>query len=134
MDSLWARINFLDSINLLEIKQILDVHGWLGPKQVGAQGNTTIWLVIQHADLATQEHYLPLMQSAADLGNASCENLAFLEDRILVRKKQLQWYGTQQFIPNDSNTSHYFPVEAPDELNFRRISMGMPPFSAEQLE
>ena len=68
----------------MEIKQLLDKHGWLGPKQVGNRGNTTIWLVIQHADITTQQHYLPMMQAAADAGKATCGNLAYLEDRILA--------------------------------------------------
>ena len=134
MDSLWIKINLLDSINLLEIKQMLDAHGWLGPKQVGHRGNTTLWLVIQHADLATQEHYLPMMQAAADAGKASCGNLAYLEDRILVRKNQKQWYGSQHYKPNGSNVTLYFPVEDPDNLNDRRESMGLSPFSLELIE
>jgi len=134
VDSLWAKINRLDSLNLLEIKQMLGTYGWLGPKQVGNRGNTTLWLVIQHADLTTQEHYLPMMRAAADAGKASCSNLAYLEDRILVEKKQKQWYASQLYTPYDSNKSFYFPVEDPDNLNARRASMGLPPFSEGVIE
>lgn len=134
MDSLWVKINRLDSLNLLEIKQLLATYGWLGPKQVGNRGNTTLWLVIQHADLATQELYLPMMQAAADVGKASCGNLAYLEDRILVGKKQKQWYASQLYTPYGSEKSFYFPVEDPDNLNARRASMGLPAFSEAVIE
>jgi len=134
MDTLWKRINLQDSLNLLEIKQLLDKHGWLGAKQVGNRGNTTVWLVIQHANLATQEHYLPMMRAAADAGKASCGNLAYLEDRILVRKKQKQLYASQLYTPNGSDTTFYYPVEDPDNLNVRREGMNLPPFSTETIE
>ena len=134
MDTLWAKINKQDSLNLLEIKQILDQYGWLGPKQVGNRGNTTLWLVIQHADLATQEQYLPLMRAAADAGKATCGNLAYLEDRILVRKKQKQLYASQLYTPNGSNETLYYPVEDPDNLNIRRAGMDLPPVSPEIIE
>jgi hypothetical protein len=134
VDSLWAKINRLDSLNLLEIREILGKYGWLGPRQVGNRGNATLWLVIQHADLATQEQYLPLMRAAADSGKASCGNLAYLEDRILLRKKQKQWYGSQLYTPYGSDKSLYFSVEDPDNLNARRASMGLPPFSPSIIE
>ena len=134
MNSLWAKINRLDSLNLLEIKQLLNTHGWLGPKQVGHRGNTTLWLVIQHADLATQEQYLPMMRVAADVGKATCGNLAYLEDRILVGKNKKQWYASQLYIPHGSPKRIYFPVEDPDHLNERRVSMGLTPFSPETIE
>src|SRR5690606_19395504 len=54
----WKLINEKDSINLIKIKKILEERGWLGPKIIGEQGNATLFLVIQHADLKTQEKYL----------------------------------------------------------------------------
>ena len=53
-----------DSINIIKIKKILDEHGWLGADIIGNQGNTTLFLVIQHSDLETQEKYLPMMLEA----------------------------------------------------------------------
>src|SRR5690606_27529509 len=50
----WNLINEKDSINLIKIKKILDERrGWLGPKIIGNQGNSTLFLVIQHSDLET---------------------------------------------------------------------------------
>ncbi|MCC6463433.1 MAG: hypothetical protein IT260_23385 [Saprospiraceae bacterium] len=134
MKALWEKISLQDSINLLDIKQILDTFGWPGPKQVGHGGNKTVWLVIQHAGLAEQEQYLPLLRAAADEGKATCGNLAYLEDRILVRKKQKQLYASQQFTPNTSNETWYYPVEDPDNLNIRRAGMGMSPLSDKTIE
>lgn len=56
----WKMISEKDSINLIKVKTILDTRGWLGEDIVGEQGNTTLFLVIQHSDIKTQEHYLPM--------------------------------------------------------------------------
>jgi hypothetical protein len=40
-----------DSVNLIKVKNILDTRGWLGADVIGEQGNTTLFLVIQHSDL-----------------------------------------------------------------------------------
>src|ERR1700752_1886159 len=37
----WEIINKQDSINLIEIKTILDKYGWLGADIIGEQGNST---------------------------------------------------------------------------------------------
>ena len=54
VDALWKHIEKKDSINLLKIKSILDKYGWVGEEKVGPQANSTLFLVIQHADLTTQ--------------------------------------------------------------------------------
>ena len=61
---IWKIIYKDDSINLQKIEKILDVYGWLGTDVVGDDGNLTIFLVIQHADVKVQEKYLPMMRDA----------------------------------------------------------------------
>jgi hypothetical protein len=95
MDSLWKRINYFDSINLIRIKNIIDTYGWLGPDEVGQQGASTIFLVIQHADSLTQIQYVPKMREAVKKGKAQSQNLALLEDRILTNQGKPQIYGSQ---------------------------------------
>jgi hypothetical protein len=51
MDSLWRKINYQDSINLIRVRKILDIYGWLGADVLGQQGNTTLFSVIQHYDI-----------------------------------------------------------------------------------
>ena len=58
---LWKIIIEKDSINKVKVISILDKYGWLGDEIVGEHGNSALFLVIQHADLKTQEHYLPMM-------------------------------------------------------------------------
>jgi len=57
-----------DSINVVEIVRILDSRGWLGSDIIGRRGNQTLYLVIQHADLKTQESYLPMIREVVKKG------------------------------------------------------------------
>ncbi len=116
-----------DSINLIKIKKVLDEYGWLGPGKIGEKGNTVLFLVIQHADLATQEQYLPMMKEAVANGNAKASSLALLIDRIEMRHGRPQVYGSQ--IVNDEKTGEPGLYRIADEknVNKRRAEMGLGP-------
>lgn len=129
MQDHWKLINEKDSINLIKIKAILDQYGWLGADVVGGQGNATLFLVIQHADLATQEKYLPMMREAVKNGKALGGNLALLEDRVALRQGKRQIYGSQ--IGRDTETKIYYvsPLEDPDHVDKRRAEVGLGPLA-----
>ena len=115
----------MDSTNLVEIVRILDSRGWLGSDIIGRQGNQTLYLVIQHADLKTQERYLPMMRKAVKKGNARARELASLEDRVALRQRKKQIYGTQ--MGRDKETGEYFvlPLIDPDNVDKRRKKIGL---------
>lgn len=121
----WKLINEKDSVNLVKIKKILDERGWLGPKIIGDRGNSTLFLVIQHSDLETQEKYLPMMRDAVQKGNAMASSLALLEDRVALRKGEKQIYGSQ--IGRDQETGEYYvlPLIDPDNVDKRRSEVGL---------
>lgn len=125
----WKIINEKDSLNLIEVKKILDTYGWAGPDVVGGRGSTTLFLVIQHADQATQEKYLPMMREAVKNGKAQGSSLALLEDRVALRQGKKQIYGSQ--IGRDKKTNAYYvsPLEDPDNVDKRRAEVGLPPLA-----
>ena len=125
MKTLWATIGLKDSINLIKTKAILDKYGWLGKDIIGDPGNTTLFLIIQHADLATQTKYLPMMREAVAHGKAAASNLALLEDRVAIRQGKKQIYGSQ--IARDPDTKEYYvsPLEDPDNVDTRRANVGL---------
>ncbi|MBS1668907.1 MAG: hypothetical protein JST58_16150 [Bacteroidetes bacterium] len=129
MKSLMKLIGEKDSINLIKVKSILDKNGWLGPETVGARGSLTLFLVIQHADLPTQKKYLPMMREAAKNNKLQKNNLALIEDRVALREGQKQIYGSQ--IGRDPKTGNYFifPLTDPDNVDKRRVEMGLPPLA-----
>jgi hypothetical protein len=125
MKNHWKIINEKDSLNLIKVKSILDNYGWLGTDVVGGQGNLTLFLVIQHSNLATQEKYLPMMREAVKNGKAQGSNLALLEDRVALGQGKRQIYGSQ--IGRDSETQIYYvsPLEDPDNVDKRRAEVGL---------
>jgi len=125
----WKMISEKDSINLIKVKTILDTRGWLGADVVGEQGNTTLFLVIQHSDIKTQERYLPMMRQAVKNGKAKGSSLALLEDRVALRQGRMQIYGSQ--INRDIKTQSFYvsPLEDPDNVDKRRAEVGLQPLA-----
>lgn len=129
MQDHWKLIHEKDSINLIKVKTILEYYGWLGEDDIGKQGNSTLFLVIQHADLATQEKYLPMMRQAVKNKKAQASSLALLEDRVALRQGNKQIYGSQ--IGRNPSTNQYYvsPLEDPDNVDKRRAEVGLPPLA-----
>ena len=125
MKAHWQVIRTKDSVNLVKVKKILADRGWLGADVVGVQGNSTLFLVIQHSDLKTQQHYLPVMREAVKKGNARGSSLALLEDRVALGLGKRQIYGSQ--VSRNAETGEYYvlPLEDPDNVDKRRAEVGL---------
>ncbi len=127
MKAHWKIIQEKDSLNLLKVSKILDERGWLGAEVVGNQGNSALFLVIQHADIETQEKYLPMMREAVKAGNARSSSLALLEDRVALRKGEKQIYGSQVSRDTESGEYYVLPLIDPDNVDKRRAEVGLDP-------
>ena len=125
MIELWRTINKMDSIDLIQVKEILDRDGWLGADVVGNTGNSALFLVIQHADLKTQEYYLPMMKEAVKKGNAQPANLALLIDRIEMRNGRPQIYGSQVNMKDGKYV--FYQIADESNVNKRREEVGLDP-------
>lgn len=112
-----------DSLNLIEAKKILDEHGLLGIDKVGTEGAAALWLVIQHATLAEQEKYLPMLERAVEEGELVPYQLAYLKDRIRMRQGKRQIYGSQ-FATFEGKRVLY-PVENLETINETRRAIGL---------
>jgi hypothetical protein len=119
----------IDSSNLIAVTKILDEHGWLGPDSVGDAGSIALFAVIQHADHATQERYLPMMRAAVAKGDAEAGDLAYVEDRAALEEGKRQIYGSQ--IDRNQATGKYYvsPLEDPDHVDERRAAVGLGPLA-----
>ena len=120
-------IRKVDKENLERIDAIIQKHGWPGTSLVGEKGSGSAWTVIQHADLATQKAYLPVMVKAADAGELSWALLATTIDRIQVREGKPQTYGTQFHQVN----GELVPERIEDETHVdeRRKKVGLQPLA-----
>ena len=126
MNMFWEMIREQDSINEHQVLKIIDEKGWVGKSLVGPKANSTLWLVIQHAPLKTQEKYLPLLKESVKKGESSGQNLALLEDRILMRNDMPQIYGSQ--VKRDKEGKGYFhEIIEPEYVNQRRSEIGLGP-------
>lgn len=127
MKYFWNLVNTQDSLNELEVVEILEKRGWVGKSVIGDKANMTLWLVIQHAPLETQEKYLPLLRESVKAGESKGSRLALLEDRILMRNEKPQIYGSQ--IKRDSlqGELYVYPVKDPEYVNQRRAAIGLGP-------
>ncbi|TDQ06218.1 DUF6624 domain-containing protein [Pedobacter metabolipauper] len=127
IDSLYRHMHNADKDNLLKVNVIIKQYGWLGPQKVGITGSQGLFLVIQHADLKTQEYYLPMIRAAEKNGEILSSNLAILEDRICMRNGKKQVYGSQGFTDKETGKKYIYPIIDIDNLDERRKAMGMPP-------
>ncbi len=122
---IWSLINRQDSICLNKLIKILDTHGWVGKSKVGEKANQAIWLIIQHSELNIQEKYLPLLKESVEKGESEGWHLAFLKDRVLMRNKQKQLYGTQAVWDKTLQKNKIYPIEDLKNVNQRRKKLGL---------
>jgi hypothetical protein len=125
VQSLRKIIHEKDSLNQIVVKKIINEHGWLGADIIGEQGNLTLFLVIQHSDLATQLEYLPLMREAVKRGNASASSLALLEDRTALGQGKHQIYGSQIWSNPETGELFVAPLIDPKNVDQRRAEVGL---------
>ena len=123
--AIWKRIGDHDRLNQQRVSEILDSYGWPMTSQVGQDGALTVFLVVQHADIAFQVKYLPLLQAAVVAGEPLKPQLALLEDRVLLRQGQPQRYGSQ--VNTRDGAVDLGIVEDEVNLDARRAKMGLEP-------
>lgn len=118
-----------DSVNTIKVTALLDQYGWLGQDVLGYDGNRTLFLVIQHSNLALMQKYLPMMQTAVADGKARASDLALMEDRTALYESRKQLYGSQLTHDSLTNTFYVLPLEDPEHVDERRAKMNLPPIA-----
>jgi hypothetical protein len=99
--------------------------GWPGRSLVGDDGADAAWLLAQHSDHdpAFQRECLDLLTAAAARGDARQSNVAYLTDRVLLKERGIQLYGTQ--FTNGPGGPEPQPIEDPDGVDERREAMDL---------
>lgn len=127
MNYFWELVSEQDSLNELEVINIIEEHGWVGTSVVGGKANMTLWLVIQHAPIETQEKYLPMLRESVKKGESSGSHLALLEDRIQMRNGKPQIYGSQITTDEETGKHIVYEIKDPEYVNQRRKEVGLGP-------
>lgn len=125
MKAFWQTILKKDSLNLIKVSRILDTQGWPGKQKIGQRGTTTLFLVIQHSNLKTQQKYLPMITKAMKHGNLPKRQYAMFYDRLVLGQGKRQLYGTQLAMSKESNKPYVLPLEDPKNVDKRRAAMGL---------
>lgn len=112
----------LDSLNLITVTGYLDKYGWPAITDIGFFGQRAIGMTIQHAPLSIQEKYYPSLVEAYKRDRFLFETLALLEDRINMRNRSYQYYGTQLVAYHGKQV--LYPVYEIDSLETRRKKLG----------
>jgi len=114
-----------DSINQIEVFDILDSYGWPSSEIVGGS-NFAIWEVIQHTSLEAIEKYLPLFHKAAADNELNKSFVAMMEDRCDMWRNRPQKYGTQ-LIRNENGEKVPYTLLDPEKVDEWRAEMDLPP-------
>lgn len=128
-DTINKKIDQVDSLNILAAKDIIKRHGFPGNSLVGESGSSAFWAIVQHCDSdpSFQKNVLQLMKVQVDNHNASGEDYAFLQDRVLVNQGQKQLYGTQVRIDLKTHRAKAMPIQDSLNVNKRRKTIGLQP-------
>jgi hypothetical protein len=118
----------LDGRHVARLVEILERHGWPGRSLVGETACQGAFLVLQHADLAVQKRYLPLVRAATAAGEIERTALPLLEDRVLMAEGRKQIYGSQLSRAADGRIEPW-PIEDPARVDERRASVGLEPLA-----
>ena len=120
----------IDKKNLHRLNDMIKQYGWPGKSLVGEKASRSAFFILQHADLSTQQRYLPLLKEAAIKQEASASDVAMLEDRVLVGEGKKQVYGTQlHFGPETSGRWELYPILDEESVDDRRAAVGLPPLA-----
>lgn len=114
----------LDKKHTEKLKRIIAQHGWPTISMVGAEASNDAWLIAQHSDhdLDFQKECLRLLKLVPS-GEITLNNIAYLEDRLLVAEHKPQLYGTQfQGTGADLRPQ---PIGDESHVNQRRKKMGL---------
>jgi hypothetical protein len=121
----WTRQGAVDRANMTRLAAIIKRYGWPGMHFAGTAYAKNAFLVLQHADSASQHTYLPLLREAVARGEVPASDLAMLEDRVLKSDGQPQLYGTQ--YDESAKPLKLYRVADPARLDERRRAMGLLP-------
>lgn len=116
----------VDQANTAWLKGQLNEIGWFTISRFGKEADAAAWLLVQHADQdrAFQGEVLAKLESLTATGETDKRNYAYLFDRVAQARGGPQRYGTQGRCVGPGAWEP-FPVEAPDQLDARRTSIGL---------
>jgi hypothetical protein len=114
----------VDKTNTKRMKEIIESIGWPTISKVGKEASSGAWLLVQHADhdAGFQRKCLDMMKELSH-DEIDRRDIALLEDRVLLKEKGYQLYGTQ--YTQEGNRHIPMPIHEPERVDERRKEMGL---------
>jgi hypothetical protein len=130
-DEEWARVKAIDADNTAWITAVIAERGWPGRGTVGDDGANAAWLLVQHAPLEAQVTALPLLAGAVARDEAAFRDLAWLLDRVRMRRQLPQIFGSQFTRDRPTDPWEVYPMEQPEAaVDALRAAIGVGPVDA----
>ena len=130
--AIYKRAYAVDGDNLRWLKAQVHTSGFPTVEQVGEQGMSAAFLLVQHADRdpAFQMQVLQTLQHRGAGKGIKASEQALLTDRVLRAQHKPQRYGTQ-FGADLAHPGEVVmaPVDDPAQLDDRRAAVGLMPIS-----
>ena len=120
-----VRMEAADAKNRPEVLRIFDRYGWVTNSLAGKDAAHNFWLLVQHQTPDIQQRLLPALEKAAQGGNASMSDYAYLYDRVQMGQGKPQHWGTQ--VNCQHGKPELYPVDDRAGLDTRRTELFMLP-------
>lgn len=127
--ALWQKQSLLDDANIRRLSEIVESHGWPKRSVLGLKAASVASLVVQHADPAHQQRFLPKLREAVAQGEALPHTLAYLEDRVRMHEGRPQVYGSQLVVDPVTRKYGFHTIEDEVKVDQRRAAVGLGPLA-----
>lgn len=116
----------LEKQNATAILAILETCGMPTMETASDNGMQAVWSVLQKVPVEKRSAYFKDIVTAAQNGDLSRQDVALMQDRMLMDYGEPQLYGSQITMDATGNPSLY-PLKKPERVDARRAIMGLPP-------
>jgi hypothetical protein len=124
-----ADLRLVDAANTEWAKRVIAERGWPKVSEVGRDGATSFWLIVQHSpDHSFMDDCVELLSDLVEAEEALPNHLALLIDRTRMHRGEPQLYGSQ-FRSVDGGPLEPWTIEDPERLDERRAAVGLEPFA-----
>lgn len=116
----------IDRENLAAVNDLIEKHGFLGNNLKSVNSRVAMFAVIQHAPTEAKEELLTTLRHALKNGELQPGMFAYIEDRMLADRENVQKYGTQYMVQDGKVVTSPLLID-PEMVDIYRKSVGLNP-------
>lgn len=116
----------LEQQNTEALEFLLKKCGFPNLQNAGEDGMQTVWSLLQNVPVETRSVYFPRVIEASKNGDLERQDVALMQDKMLMDYGKPQLYGSQ-VLRDDSGNFTLYNLDKPAQVDARREIMGMTP-------